>query len=159
MDTMINRDLAHSGRMNETNYEKTWELSDSLTVNRVYFGMAETKRSSIYSRRDLFPKQSERISDESTRWQTTHNRRHGAPRPAELYKFCWGLVGLEVADVSVGPTGTCFLRAVLKFVAAIKIKLGLDPTRGAITNLSWSQFFSEAATDDIFRSLVEKERE
>lgn len=64
--------------------------------------------------------------------------------------------GSSASKLRLAQRGTCFLRAILKFVAAVKIKPGLDPTRGAITNLSWSRFFSEAATDGIFRWLARK---
>lgn len=76
--------------------------------------------------------------NESTRWQTTHNRRHGAPRPTELFEFRRGLASLEIANVSVDPRwGMRSSKVVFKFVAAVKIKLGLDPElRDAISLIS-----------------------
>lgn len=99
---------SHMSWPNERNTKRRGNCR--IVLQRTVFTLACLKRNAVLSTvvEICFLNNPNGSRNESTRWQTTHNRRHGAPRPAELYEFCWGLVGLEVADVSVGPTGNVF---------------------------------------------------
>ncbi|KAH0955290.1 hypothetical protein HN011_001542 [Eciton burchellii] len=74
--------------------------------------------------------------NESTRWQTTHNRRHGAPRSSSS-----SVEGSSRTSRFTSRWGMGFLRAVLKFVAAVKIKAA---RRAISSSPPLIRFFSEA---------------
>lgn len=121
-------------------------------VNDVYFVTMFLKRKTVPSKivEVYFLNNPNESRNESTRWQTTHTIDvMGRRVRRNCSSFVEGSSASKLRGRLAWPDEKQVPRLVLKFVAVVKIKLGLDPTSATISDLFWSRFFLEVAADDI----------
>lgn len=124
-----------------------------IAINDAYFVTMFRKGKTVPSKivRVYFLNNANESRNESTRWQTTHTIDVMGRRRVRrnCSSFVEGSSASKLRGRLAWPDEEQVPGLVLKFVAVVKIKLGLDPTSATMSDLFWSRFFLEAAADDI----------